>query len=51
MIQSVSGTVSDPVDIAQVNQKKGVSTNPVVHCFSTCYGVVDLNLFSSKIAL
>ena len=29
--QSVSGTVSDPVDIAQANQKKGVSTNPVVH--------------------
>ena len=47
--QSVSGTVSDPVDIAQVNQKKGVSTNPVVHIFSTCYGVVNLNLFHPKL--
>ena len=43
--QSVSGTVSDPVDIAHVNQKKSVSANPVVHIFSTCYGVVNLNLF------
>ena len=46
---SVSGTVRDPVDIAQVNQKRGVSTNPVVHMFSTCYGVVNLNLLHPKL--
>ena len=47
--QSVSGTVSDPVDIVQVNQRKGVSTNPVVHLFSTCCGAVHLNLFHPKL--
>ena len=47
--QSVSGTVSDPVDIAHVNQKKAVRSTPVVHIFSTCYGVVNLNLFHPKL--
>ena len=37
------------MDIAQVNQKKGVSTNPVVHIFGACYGVVNLNLFHPKL--
>ena len=46
---SVSGTVSDPVDTAHVNQKKSVSSDPLVHIFSTCYGVVNLNLFHPKL--
>ena len=41
--------LSDPVDVAQVNQEKGVSTNPVVHIFSTCFGVVNLHLFHPKL--
>ena len=47
--QSASGTVSGPVDMAQVNQKRGVSLNPVVHSFSTCYGVVNLNLLHPEL--
>ena len=38
------GTVSDPVVIAQASQMKGVSSNPALHSFSTCYGVVNLKL-------
>ena len=31
------------------DQKKGVRTNPAVHIVSTCYGVVNLNLFHPKL--
>ena len=40
----MAGTVSDPVVIAQASQMKGVSSNPALRSFSTCYGVVNLKL-------
>ena len=43
--QTVPGSVGDPVDIAQVVQMNGVGSNPTVHILSTCYGMVNLNLF------
>ena len=38
----MAGTVSDPVVLAQASQMKGVSSNPALRSFSTCYGVVNL---------
>ena len=42
--RGMAGTFSDPVVIAQASQMKGVSSNPALHSFSTCYGVVNLKL-------
>ena len=49
--QMTSGTVSDPLVIAQVSvsQIMGAGSNPAVHTVNTCCGVVNLNLFHPKL--
>ena len=47
--QRTPQTVSDPVVIAQVSQMRGAGSNLVVHSFSTCFGVVNLNFFHPKL--
>ena len=46
-----SGTVSDPVVIAQVSvsQIMGAGSNPAMHIVNTCCGVVNLHLFHPKL--
>ena len=44
-----SENVNDPVVKALVLHAKGMASNPAMHIFSTCYGVVNLNLHNFSV--